>query len=267
MISGNLLGCGRTAKVFALDDGKIAKVFCTGCEQATADYEHKVSRAVASSGLPVPQVHGLATVNGCHAIIYERIDGPTMLQTLLSQPGSVSDIAQQLAELQHRVHACRVDGLPPKREALQRTILRAKLTPSLERKVLALLNRLPDGEALCHGDFHPGNIILSKRGPVLIDWNDASSGHPLADAARTALLLQTAAIPGEEQQLRPVQQQLHDIYLEHYLYLSSHTRQELEDWQIPVAAARLAEGVPGERESLLSLLAERVEYCASARTT
>jgi len=29
---------------------------------------------------------------------------------------------------------------------------------------------LPTGLSTCHGDFHPGNVLLGKTGPMLIDW-------------------------------------------------------------------------------------------------
>ncbi|TMA37195.1 MAG: aminoglycoside phosphotransferase family protein, partial [Deltaproteobacteria bacterium] len=44
-----------------------------------------------------------------------------------------------------------------------------------------MLETLPDGDQLCHGDMHPGNIMLSRRGPMVIDWTNARRGHPAAD--------------------------------------------------------------------------------------
>lgn len=124
---------------------------------------------------------------------------------------------------------------------------------------MASLARLPDGEALCHGDCHPGNIIISAGGPVAIDWNDAATGHPLADVARTHLLLQIANTPSQAQPpLERLRLQLCDTYLNHYLISTGRDRRELEDWQIPVAAARLAERVPGEEERILQMLAQRM---------
>lgn len=36
--------------------------------------------------------------------------------------------------------------------------------------VLALIERLSPGDELCHGDLHPGNVIMTAEGPRLIDW-------------------------------------------------------------------------------------------------
>ena len=43
---------------------------------------------------------------------------------------------------------------------------------------------------LCHGDFSPENIIVTKSGKlVAVDWVHATQGNASADVARTYLLL------------------------------------------------------------------------------
>jgi len=63
------------------------------------------------------------------------------------------------------------------------------------RTALRELNRLPTGGFLCHGDFHPDNVIWSERGPVVIDWLDANRGDPAADVARTPMLISIGETP------------------------------------------------------------------------
>ena len=44
------------------------------------------------------------------------------------------------------------------------------------------------GDRLCHNDFHPDNIIFrtpEEGGPVIIDWERAGVGDPIADVAGT----------------------------------------------------------------------------------
>src|SRR5437588_451136 len=60
---------------------------------------------------------------------------------------------------------------------------------------LGVLEGLPAGDRLCHGDFHPGNLMGTWEAPVVIDWGNASRGEPLADVARTEFLHRLAAPP------------------------------------------------------------------------
>jgi aminoglycoside phosphotransferase (APT) family kinase protein len=45
------------------------------------------------------------------------------------------------------------------------------------------------GGRLLHGDLHPGNVLISAAGPVLIDWTNAASGSSAYDTATTWLIL------------------------------------------------------------------------------
>jgi aminoglycoside phosphotransferase (APT) family kinase protein len=56
----------------------------------------------------------------------------------------------------------------------------------------------PD-ERVLHLDLHPANVVLTPRGPVLIDWTNATDGPPDLDVALTAVILaQAAADPAHE---------------------------------------------------------------------
>lgn len=90
-----------------------------------------------------------------------------------------------------------------------------------------------DGNVLCHGDFHPDNILMSPRGAVIIDWPDASQGHPLADVARTSLLARLAELPPGIPGRRALQYGralFHQIYLRGYLKRQRARRRELDAW-------------------------------------
>ena len=128
-----------------------------------------------------------------------------------------------------------------------------------DRKAVALdvLQGLPDGDAVCHGDFHPDNVIMSPRGPVVLDWMNAMQGDPLGDVARTSLMLTRAAIPPTmpaKTLMAALRGYLHRVYLSHYQALRPFSPEDLEAWLLPVAAARLREDIPEERQSLLALV-------------
>ena len=125
---------------------------------------------------------------------------------------------------------------------------------------------MPDGDRLCHGDFHPGNILMSSRGPVVIDCADASQGNPHADVARTLLILQTAEpdwiedVEERKTVRRLIQSFPVDVYFKRYREFQSLSQEQLDAWRLPLAAARLSEGLrPIEEKRLLSIVASSVE--------
>jgi len=111
---------------------------------------------------------------------------------------------------------------------------------------LTLLQMMPDASQLCHNDFHPANILMADQGPVIIDWMDAARADPLADVARTLIILHFARLPSSGP-LRLAQvalrRLLSGLYLRRYFQLRPGKRDDLARWMIPVATARLVEGV------------------------
>ena len=57
---------------------------------------------------------------------------------------------------------------------------------------------------VCHGDFHPLNVIVNGDTATVIDWTDAGLGDAMGDVARTALLLRVAGVATAEPALRSV---------------------------------------------------------------
>jgi aminoglycoside phosphotransferase (APT) family kinase protein len=88
------------------------------------------------------------------------------------------------------VHSITTDVLPKQTERLTWKIERNHyLEQFVKDDLMRLLHNLDHGaNSLCHGDFHPQNILYDGNKYWIIDWVDATSGNPLADACRTYLL-------------------------------------------------------------------------------
>jgi aminoglycoside phosphotransferase (APT) family kinase protein len=110
-------------------------------------------RHAAAHGFPVPRVDEVRT----GALVLEYVDGPTMLEDIERLDAHAALLARLHAQL-HEIEA-----------------------PA----------ELGHGRLL-HMDFHPGNVILSPRGPVVVDWAIARPGEPALDVAMTWVLCATS---------------------------------------------------------------------------
>ncbi len=249
MEKGSLIGRGRTAEVFAWGEGRALKLYDQGWPPDQAEREFSKARIVYESGAAAPAVDGVVQVDGRHGVIYERVDGPSLIGHTVSRPWAIIRSAYLMAELHANMHARHPSGLPAQRERLQQKIQAARPLPDvLKQAALDALAQLPDDNVLCHGDFHPDNIVLSARGPVILDWVDATRGHPLADVARTALLMPGRSLIEAGRAL------WYRLYLRRYCRLRSVSPEQVEAWRLPVFAARLSEGIPEEEKPLLALI-------------
>jgi uncharacterized protein (TIGR02172 family) len=251
---------GRTAEIYAWQRGHVLKLFYDWFEVEDIEYEARIARAIHASGLPVPAAGDIIHVNGRHGLVYQRVDGATMWKELSRKPWSVLAYARRMAELHVEMHTSTVQAdIPSQRQKLVSKIRHAEALPAhLRAKALAALETMPDGDRLCHGDFHPGNILMTVQGEIVIDWIDASRGNPLADLARTTIIALGAAETRQIQGLllKAFVRIFHAAYIRYYFKLSPGGEDEYNRWLPIVAAARLSENI-SEMEKWLIAKAEK----------
>jgi aminoglycoside phosphotransferase (APT) family kinase protein len=252
---------GREAEMFAWEDGTILRLLRSPDGAWQNELQKTALEVARSSGVRVPAVLGTATVEGRPGLIMERIEGVDYLTLIGRQPWQVFRAARISGELHAKLHAAQgPSDLEALKERLRRQIESlSELPPPLADFALEALDACPDGDRLCHGDFHPGNILHSKVGPVLIDWTNATRGSPEADVARTNLMLRVGEPPpGTSAFLRVLARVGRGILLSGYKRAYRRVRtldQELmARWELPVAAARLSEGIKEEVPALMKYL-------------
>jgi Ser/Thr protein kinase RdoA (MazF antagonist) len=151
-----MLGTGRTADVFEHGSGEVLRRY-----RKPRDTEREVAAMdhARSHGYPVPAARALSDTE----IVMERLDGPTMLDDLGRRPWQIDKHANTLATLHRRLHQIEApDWLPAP---------------------------VGEGEALLHLDLHPDNVMLTARGPFVIDWPNAARGPGGADVAHTWIVI------------------------------------------------------------------------------
>lgn len=245
--------------MYAYGADSVVKVQRPGVPEQWSELEARFTAIVHSLGVPSPEVRGTIDIDGRESIVFERISGPSMWQRILEQPEDTARYASELASIQREIFRAPLPtGIP---DLIGRMCAKIETVSQLdaEEKVRAchLAHSLPHGAALLHGDLHPGNVLMSRCGPVLIDWFDATIGHPAADVVRTSLLVRPLR-PGAEHPYLPAgSAEILNLFQSHY-------RAEVEDildfdaadmpvWESVIAASRLAEDVGSEESDLLGL--------------
>ena len=251
---GEPIARGRTAGIYIWDARHVLNLFHEDVYRTIIEYEARAAAAASAAGLPAPAPGEIIAVANRLGIVYESVSGPTMLDLMLQKPWMALDCARTLASIQAQIHSAEVrTRLEPLRSKLELNIRRAQLPEISRAAALDALESMPDGRRLCHGDLHPANIVMSSRGPVIIDWLDASLGNPLADVARTVIIILGDGqhlLPGDHP-LKPLIQSFHKAYLDTYFRLRPANREELSYWVTIVAAARLSENIPEVEQWLL----------------
>ena len=244
----NPIARGRTADVYKWDDKHILKLFHNWFELEDIEYELRIARAVHASGVKTPAVKELVRTNGRNGLIYERANGESMITIFQRKPWMVIPYSRILARLHAEMHECVFNAdVPNQRKKLEHKIQHADALPTpLKTALLNSLHSLPDSDRVCHGDFHPANVMLSETEATVIDWIDAARGNPLADVARTSIIFLGAAntIQTPNPIIKMFTKLSHAFYLREYFRLRPDGRDEYRRWLPIVAAGRLTEGMP-----------------------
>ena len=202
---------------------------------------------VHAAGLPVPETEGIVDFRGRPGIVLERVDGVAMWERIKREPAAIAGLIEQLVDLQIDVQRTAVPGLMSMVDRLRTKIGDATQLSTDERdEARRLLERLPMGDALCHGDFHPANIILTDRGPVILDWFDAATGDVTADFVRSSLLMRppfdrSSWLAGSTPELLD---QIHSHYITELARRGALDAQAFGSWEVVTAVARMSEPVP-----------------------
>lgn len=268
-VLGRLIAPGRTSNVFEFGRGSVIKVLRAGVPGTWAATEAAITAAVHSHGLPTPAVRGLEVVDGRESVVFERIDGPTMWQQVRDDGRRVSLAAAELAEIQSLIHRAGAPTCLRKVEERvgQKIDTVGVLSPRERDEARQIVGSLPQGSAICHGDLHPGNVLMSDRGPIVIDWFDAAIGSPVADFVRSSLLVrgpveaaEVVHLPGSSPDLLS---RFHRHYVERMLENLTVDPTIARRWEAVLAASRLSERAERDESGLLALWRGRVREGSS----
>lgn len=255
---GIRLGSGRAAEVFEFGTGRIIKLLREPGTGESLNREAAAQTAAREAGVAAPAVFGLEQVDGRHGIVMERIEGLDGLTAIDRKPWRVWAVGRDVGRLHRQLSQVSApQGLRTVRQIVTDRIESSPRVPASARERLRRIASLaPDGDRLCHLDFHPGNVIESPAGPVVIDFANAASGHPTADHARSLMTFEAGEpaddTPAKERLLIAVGRGLAKLaYRSGYGSVDSKA---LELWFPLVIAARLDEGIPEERKRLLRML-------------
>lgn len=161
---GKLIAAGRDSNIYEFGKDRVLRRSRNGRSQTN---EAKTMEYVRARGYPAPEVFSVSD-DGLDMVM-ARIEGPTMVEAASSQPWKLRRFGRELADLHQSLHHFEAPAWLPDAPC-------------------------GSGDTLLHMDFHPLNVMLSREGPMVLDWTRASRGDPLVDVAATWVLLASGEV-------------------------------------------------------------------------
>ncbi|MGO4346087.1 aminoglycoside phosphotransferase family protein [Paenibacillus sp. MCAF9] len=239
---GKLIGEGNTASVYEWEEGTVLKLFVHGYPKSDVEREFRNAQAINDMNFAKPKAYEMISYEERMGIIYDKVEGESLLDWVL-KTGDLHGCAEHMSKLHKSIlqNSVSTSDVPDYKSFLKYNIINASSANAMEQEgVLHKWSELKDGDTLCHGDFHPGNILLSNGQTKVIDFMNVCHGHFLYDVARTVFLVEYTPVPeGTEdiEVVRGLKRTLADLYLNQM----DVTREMIQDYLSVIIAARVGE--------------------------
>ena len=232
----------RNNKTVYRDGADCIKVFDSDYSKADILNEALNQARIEETGIRIPKIKEVLTIDGKWAIVSEYIKGKTLAQLMQEHPEKKNEYLELLVDLQMDVHSHTCPLLTKLKDKMNRKISAADLDATTRYDLHTRLESMPKHNKVCHGDFNPSNIIIAEDGtPYILDWSHVTQGNASADVARTYLLFWLAGdIEGA------------NAYLDLFCKKSDTAKQYVQKWMPIVAASQSVKGNEKERQFLLS---------------
>ena len=231
----------RNNKTIYRDGDRCVKVFNEDYSKADVLNEALNQARIEETGLNIPKVLEVTTIDGKWAIVSEYIKGKTLAQLMEESPQKKDELLERFVDIQLSVQSHTCPMLAQIKDKMQRKISQTTLDATTRYELHTRLAGMPTHNHVCHGDFNPSNVIISDNDePYIIDWSHVTQGNASADAARTYLLFWlNGDIDGAKK------------YLDLFCKKSDTAKQYVQKWMPIVAASQSVKGNEKEREFLL----------------
>lgn len=231
----------RTGKTVYRDADKTIKVFDPDYKKSDILNEALNQARIEETGLAIPKVIEVTTIDGKWAIVSEFIEGKTLGRLMQEHPEKKEEYLNLFVDLQIAVHNKRAPLLSKLKDKMKMKISQSSLDATTRYDLHTRLEGMPQHNKVLHGDFNPDNIIITADGkPYIIDWSHATQGNASADVARTYLLFWLAGDVSTA-----------DKYLDLFSKKTDTPKQYVQHWLPIVAASQSVKGKAEEKELLL----------------
>ena len=232
----------RNDKTVYRDGDDCIKVFAENYAKDDVLSEALNQARVEKTGLNVPAIKSVTTIENKWAIVSEFISGKTLDRIMKENPEKKDEYLGKFVDLQLEVQSKTCPKLNKLTDKMRDKISVAQIDENTRYELHTRLEGMPKHAKLCHGDFNPSNIIVTESGKAyILDWSHATIGNASADAARTYLLFWLNGDISDAEK-----------YLDLFCEKSRTDKRYVQKWMPIVAASQSVKGKPKEREFLLS---------------
>lgn len=189
-----VIGAGGHGKVYQLDAETILKVYHDNSPLSAIEKEREYAKNAFLHGVPSAIAYDVVECEEGYGVVFEMAGATTLSRMIMEHPDRLPELAVKFGNLLKLLNQTEAD---PELYGDIRSIYMERaekaghyFTDEENAQLKKMLQSIPDGSGMIHGDYHPNNVMVQADGElILIDMADISRGNELFDVGGTFLTM------------------------------------------------------------------------------
>lgn len=182
-----VIGQGANGKVYRLDADTVVKVYFNKDALPEIHRERELARKAFVLGIPTAIPYDVARVGDSYGSVFELLNASSFAKLMAQEPENLDhyiDLYVDLMKLIHNTETKKGEMPDMKAVALDwAKFLLDYLPEDQGKKLVALVEAVPERNTIIHGDYHVKNVEMQNGEVLLIDMDTLSLGHPVFEFA------------------------------------------------------------------------------------
>ncbi len=177
------IGRGANGKLYRIDQDNVVKVYKNADALADIQHEREMAKMALILGIPTAISYDVVKVGDSYGSVFELLNARSFAKILAREPGKMDWCVKEFVGMLRKIHSTLVPAgkLPDMRETALDWVrfLKEYLPEEPWKKLMALVEEVPQDNHMIHGDYHTKNLELQNDEVLLIDMDTLAVGHPI----------------------------------------------------------------------------------------
>ena len=181
------IGRGANGTIYRIDQDNVVKVYNNADALAEIQHEREVAKLALILGIPTAISYDVVKVGDSYGSVFELLNARSFSKILANEPGKMDWCVSEYVAMLKKIHNTVVPAgkLPDMKSTVMNwaRFVQDYLPEEAGKKLLAMVEAVPDDDHMIHGDYHTKNLELQNDEVLLIDMDTLAVGNPIFELA------------------------------------------------------------------------------------
>ena len=182
-----VIGRGANGTIYRIDRDNVVKAYNNADALEDIQHEREVARLALVLGIPTAISYDVVKVGDSYGSVFELLNAKSFSKIIAKEPDKMDWCVKEYVDMLKKIHGTEVpEGkLPDMKDTASgwAHFMLDYLPEEAGRKLVSLVDAVPQVNTMMHGDYHTGNLELQDGEVLIIDMDTLAVGHPIFELA------------------------------------------------------------------------------------